>query len=229
MTSVRTPGSFQMDLVVRRTTACIALVAALSCRGDDSRPADGVRDRADSTPAAARTPTCNIETGTVLTGDGLGALRVGAPVEDVARSCRVLRDTTVAGAEGTAEREISVDLGLDTVRAVVSGDRVWRLHIRSSDFRTADSLGVGSPVSALRGSGARQLMGEGGVYVTVPRHCGLSFRLDGVAPGQARSLAQLPDSTRVGELLAFGCDRSGSSPARLDTRRDPHTGMWREA
>lgn len=205
-----TAGSFEMDAVLRRSVVCIALLAALACRADDGRPADGARGRGDSTPAVTRAPTCNVEAGTVLTGDGLGALRVGASVEDVVRTCRVVRDTTVPGAEGTAEREISVALGGDTVRAVVSGERVWRLHVRSPNFRTADSLGVGTAVSALRRPGARLLTGEGGVYATLPRHCGLSFRLDGVAPGRARSLAQIDGSTRVAEVLAFGCDRSGS-------------------
>jgi hypothetical protein len=157
---------------------------------------------------------CNVETGTVLTGDGLGALRVGASVEDVARQCRVARDTMVPGAEGTTEREVSVDLGRDTVRAVITGGRVWRLHIRGPAFRTADSIGVGTPATALRRPGARVLAGEGSVYVTLPSHCGLSFRLEGVAPGQVRSPAQIPEATRIGEVLAFGCEGAGSSPTR---------------
>jgi hypothetical protein len=150
----------------------------------------------------------------VLTGDGIGALRVGTPVDDVARRCRVVRDTTVAGAEGHAEREILVGLGRDTVRAVVTDGRVWRLHVRSPAFRTADSVGVGTQASTLRGAGARVLTGEGSVYVTLPSHCGLSFRLEGVAPGRVRSPAQIPESTRIGEVLAIGCAPSGSSPAR---------------
>ena len=141
----------------------------------------------------------------MLTGDGIGDLRVGTPVDDVTQRCRVLRDTLVPGPEGATEREIRVDLGRDTVRAVVTDGRIWRLHVQSPAFRTADSLGVGTPATALRRPGARVLTGEGGVYVALPSHCGLSFRLEGVPPGRVRTPTQIPESTRIGEVLAVGC------------------------
>jgi hypothetical protein len=142
---------------------------------------------------------------TALTGDGIGDLRIGASVDQVARNCRVLRDTTGLGIEGEPERTILVDLGRDSVTAVVSADKIWRVHVRTPAFRTADSLGVGTEVTALRNRRPQILMGEGRVFLRLPTHCGLSFRLGGVVAGRTFSLVLLPESVVVDEVLAIGC------------------------
>ena len=183
-------------------------------RSDSASDRDSVANH-DSAPATrdgattvAATATCGVDARTPLTGDGIGDLRVGMPVEAVSRGCRVLRDTTALGAEGMQERRILVDLGRDSVVAVVDSNRVWRLHVSSPAFRTSDSLGVGTPASALRRAGARVLTGEGKVFVTLPSHCGLSFRLRGVQAGRVSSVSQLPPGAVVDEVLAIGCARS---------------------
>ena len=158
--------------------------------------------------------TCGVEPGDALTGDGIGDLRVGAPVEEVSRSCRVLSDAIVPGVEGISERLLLVDLGRDTVRAVVTEGRIGRVHVRGRAYRAADSLGVGTPASALRRPGARVLTGEGTVFVALPGHCGLSFRIRGVPPGRASSPEQIPDTALVDEVLAFGCRVGRSDRAR---------------
>lgn len=186
-----------------------AFVAVQACQRRDAAPAgETALARQDATPSATGS-TCGVDSRTPLTGDGIGDLRVGAPVEDVARTCRILRDTTALGTEGQQERTILVDLGRDSVAAVVSAGRVWRVHVERPAFRTADSLGIGTPVGAFRHRGPQILMGEGNVFLRLPSHCGLSFRLRDVVAGQASSLQQLPDSTVVDEVLAIGCAASG--------------------
>ncbi len=162
---------------------------------------------APSGAVASRAPRCGINDGTLLSGDGLGQLRVGAALGDVRAHCTVLRDTTMPGAEGMPERRIGVDLTSDTVEAIVVNDSVWRIHVDGSSFRTTEGLGVGSTVAELRqGRAARVLAGEGSMFVTLADHCGLSFRLSGVPFGPERPAAELPADGRVVEVLAFGCD-----------------------
>jgi hypothetical protein len=196
----------QIHLVV---AAC--LLAA--CRRGDSGSSDTLRtgDTAGSGRSATSpaTTACGVGERTVVTGDGIGDLRVGAPVEGVTRTCRVVHDTVVQGAEGMPERRLVVDLGRDSVTVVVDSNRVWRVHVRSPAFRTADSLGVGTPATALRRPGARVLAGEGAHFVTLPSHCGLSFRLRGVEFGRVRIPAEIPDGATVGEVLVVGCRRGG--------------------
>jgi hypothetical protein len=204
---------FQQSAFIRCAVACASAALVQACqRSDTASVSDTAPSRAETTaatsgatPAATAAATCGVDVTTVLTGDGIGDLRIGAPVDAVARMCRILRDTTAAGAEGLQERTIVVDLGRDSVTAVVTAGRVWRVHVGSPAFRTADSLGVGTPASALRRAGARVLTGEGKLFVALSSHCGLSFRLRGVEFGRVTSVAQLPPSAVVDEVLAIGC------------------------
>lgn len=188
---------------------CAALFSIQACEPRDAAPAGDTARAQQGATTSATGSTCGVDARTALTGDGIGRLRVGAPVEDVARTCRILRDTTMLGTEGQPERTILVDLGRDSVAAVVSAGRVWRVHVQGPAFRTADSLGIGTPVGAFRHRGPEILIGEGNVFLRLPSHCGLSFRLRDVAPGRASSLQQLPDSAVVDEVLAIGCDSGG--------------------
>lgn len=80
----------------------------------------------------AAAPACGVTDSTHVTGGGIGDLRVGAPADSLGRSCRVLRDTTLAsGNEGMPERRVAVLLGADTVEATVVDDMVWRIEIRT--------------------------------------------------------------------------------------------------
>jgi hypothetical protein len=199
-----------------------ALLAAClqACDRGGSRPSDDTSlPRAGGATTAAAAPTCAVDARTALTGEGIGALRVGATVGEVGRACRILRDTTALGVEGMPERTILVDLGRDSVLAVIVADRVWRVHVRSRRFRTADSLGVGTPANALRRPAAQVLAGEGAVFVRLPSHCGLSFRLRGATLGRVSTPTQIPDSAVVDEVLAFGCSASpGAPPVRRRPR-----------
>lgn len=122
-------------------------------------------------------------------------------------------DTTVMGAEGMPARIARVEVNGELVEAEIVDGKVWRLPIQSPRFRTADSLGVDTPLSRLLAlPEPRGMMGEGALYFASPAHCGLSFKLSATRPlppsGQNWNLAalrRLPDSTKVTEVLAVGC------------------------
>jgi hypothetical protein len=191
----------------------LALVCS-ACPGDSAR-----RDSAAvpaETASAVDARTCDAR-GVRLTGDGLGALRVGATLGSVVEACRVVRDTIAEGPEAQPQRELTIVTGTDTVTAIVVDDAIWRVHVSDPDIRTADGLGVGTSIGDFRAlEGATVLIGEG-VFVTVPSICGLSFRLSEEADlgaiasrPEGSRLAALPPATRVTEVLAVGCPILGS-------------------
>jgi hypothetical protein len=153
-----------------------------------------------------------------LTGDSIGPLAVGMSRADLGRAGRVVRDTVELGDEAIPESVAVVVVGGDTVRAIVDSSRVYRIDVLTTHGRTSDSLGAGTTLGRLlREPGVHAFTGEEAVYVQVPRHSGLSFRLadagelgdapDSVGPTQLR---QLPATTPVSTVLVVGCGRSGT-------------------
>jgi|SRR5438094_4884664 len=164
-------------------------------------------------PAPPRAPTRIANCGFgPISDSAVAGLPIGATVASVKEHCKVLADTTFPGEEGLPERTLDVQIGLDTLVAVIDSDRVWRIEVGSPRFRTRDSLHVGSQLSALvRDSSAHALIGEGNYYVVMRSHCGLSFALPYIklpTPGELSSAAlrALPDTLRVQEILVVGCD-----------------------
>lgn len=194
--------------------ACVAvfLAAAACARAGDAPPGDrgGVAVRV--APAPER--TCGVADTTRLSGTGIGLLRIGAPVAEVRSHCRVRSDSVEADAEAMPQRVLVLDVAGAPVRALVADDRVWRVEIDGPAFQTVDSLRVGSTLSDLLARPeAAAAEGDGRIYVMVPRHCGLSFRLAPVpgddehrAEWSARDLARLPGRTAVDLILVIGCD-----------------------
>lgn len=165
----------------------------------------------DSSAIAAESPDdarCGIagDTGAVLSGRGLGAIRVGMPFEALRTKCRVVADSTdPLGNEGMPERRAIVALDDDSATVIVYDDRVHRIELTSARFRTADSTGVGTHAVSLRERGGRLLTGDRGVFVTLPDECGLSFRLENIPVGGG-TWSAIPDSTPVSLVLVTGCD-----------------------
>lgn len=147
-----------------------------------------------------------------MSGRGTGDLRIGMTTASVRAACRVTRDTTRLASEGQTARMISVALGGENVEAEIVNDKVWRIEVTSPRFKTADSLGVGTPLARLLAlSNPRGLTGEGQLFVASPDHCGLSFRLSNNG-SSARSqnwdkaaLSRLPPATVVDKILIIGC------------------------
>ena len=140
----------------------------------------------------------------------VGAIAIGDPVESL-KKCQVVRDTVVPADEGSTARKVFIALGADTVAAEIVDGRVWRIEALSPGILTADSIGVGTPLSRLlRMSNPRGITGEGRMFVVSPDHCGESFQISHFAPdprgGWTRAaLAKLPEGTHVTRVLVIGC------------------------
>jgi len=148
-----------------------------------------------------------------VTGDSLGALRIRMSSDSVAARCPGTRDTVQIFSEGEPQRVLKVPAGADTVDAEITDGRVSRIRVYATRFATDDSIHVGTPVERFRDdTSAQVLMGEGQLFVLVPRHCGLSFGLTRGAfprrgPFDRSALARVSPTTTVSEILILGCRR----------------------
>lgn len=167
----------------------LILLAVSACRRADESPIgeDPAGDTASDSIVAATPPspdstaakTCGVTTtGPIrLEEDGIGELKQGRAVSEVGRLCEVISDSEQRGVEGMMERVLVVRIAGETVRSVVTDERIFRIEINSPRFRTADSLGVDTPLSRIAAMrGAQFAPGEDGVYGFSSDHCGLSFR-----------------------------------------------------
>jgi hypothetical protein len=171
----------------------------------DGSASAGTTTSASTRPTPSPLPSCGVSGGTTLTGSGIGALRIGVSAAQIRSRCMVLsEDTAAPGPEGQKEHRLIVVTGSVNTTATLVNNRVWRLQVASPVFRTADSLGVGTQVSELRGPNARLARGEG-TYVLRRDHCGLSFQLGRGVPATAQTLEAVPDSVRVSRVLVIGC------------------------
>jgi len=151
-----------------------------------------------------------------LTGDGVGAVRVGATVAAVRKACHVGRVKKQRDDEAQLERVLEFKIGKTPITAELDHGRVWRVVVDGEDLKTLDKLGVGSPLSSLLAYGdVTAAEGEGWLYATIPGRCGVSFRLSyEPKTGEDRDnwttalLSRLPADTQVTQVLLFGCKPS---------------------
>lgn len=148
-----------------------------------------------------------------LTGEGVGAVRVGATVAAVRRACHIPRRKLKKGEVPPPEDALAFKVGSGRVQIEAMNGRVWRVMVDDGDFRALDKLGVGSPLPALLASGpARAGQTEGVIYATTAAHCGMSFALS-YRPQRgedrdnwsAEALSRLPPDTTVDRVLIEGC------------------------
>ncbi len=199
------------------------LVAISGCRPGETVPVPG-----DQPPAAQPFTTTDATTPPfvpapplvvpapplgyrVVDGGGIGCFRVGDPVSSIGTATPVISDTVVQGMEGMMERQLRATIGGDTLMVTVSNETIRRLVVTNPRFRTTDSLGVGTELDRLLAvPGATALEGEGRLFVTVPTHCGLSFRLAAIREGRGGTTdelvrAVLQRNTPVDQVLIIGC------------------------
>lgn len=190
--------------------AALLFAAAFACAGDDRRAAINA-DTANDTLEAAT--DCGVPAAGVQIERGIGVLQVGATVELLGERCRLVKDTVVTGVEGMPGRQLYIVILGDTVVAEVEQDTVWRIRLTTERFLTGDSLGVGTPAEDLTSrEGARALVGEGEIYLTIEEACGVSFRLDGVSYSNVASASSpesavmlVPDTSMVDLVLLIPC------------------------
>jgi hypothetical protein len=190
-----------MRAPLRTLPIALAGLLVLGCGGAEEAPADGTPEA----ESAAGTAGCGFGATTVLTGEGVGELRVGRTVAEIREACAVLADSTnPQGPEGMPHRLLLVEAGPDVLVAEIQDDRVFRVSVDTPRFRTADGLGVATTVAELLDlPGVRTASGEGRLFALSPSHCGLSFAL-GVDRG-GTELDDLPVTAEVERVLAVGC------------------------
>jgi hypothetical protein len=123
------------------------LLASGCGRGAENSSTSDSNAAVASTTNAPATKDCGVTPATVLTGEGIGELRISRALSEVVARCRVVRDTVELRAEGLPARILTIDLGRDTIEAEVDAEKVFRLTLETPRFLTLDSLGVDAPLS----------------------------------------------------------------------------------
>ncbi len=198
----------------------VAVIASLAC-GRSTETADTVAAIPSDSVLAGMPDTarpvarnCGVTGASHLEDDGIGELKRGRLVIEVAALCDVISDGQQQGQEGMMERVVVLQIAGETVRSTVRSDRIDRIQINSPRFRTADSLGVDTPLSKIAAMrGAQFAPGEDGVYGYSPEHCGLSFRFSlpwrPPAGGQwtAAAIAREHGTAAVNRVIVIPCRR----------------------
>jgi len=183
----------------------IALTVA-GCRIEKVRSADTTTVGSEPGPGIM---ACGITPGSRVSEDGIGVLRVGTSLDAVRSSCAVLSEHPGVGNAPLIAR---VDLGLDTATAEFIGGILKRITLHHHAYRTADSLGVGTPMTRLMNLRAVTGVTERNhLYAVTPAYCGLRFMIENPAPrppaaqsGRA-ALRRLSGETKTLELDIVGC------------------------
>ena len=156
--------------------------------------------------SSAQAPPCADAT---ITGDRVGLVRIGMPLNSVRARCPILRDTTEIN-EGESARVVYALVAGDTLRIALQRNSVWLIAARRPRFATKDSIRAGMPLSRfLVGRQPEIRVGEGKVYLLDRQHCGNSFGLSAEAYRRVpqltgSTLSRLPRSTVIDEILVIG-------------------------
>jgi hypothetical protein len=201
---------------MRKSLLLLGLMT-MACRKVDNTVPDSIAAvdspivAVDSLPAEK---TCGVKGTPFLEEDGIGELKQGRPVSEVSALCDVISDAEQRGQEGMMERVLVVNVAGESVRSVVQNDRIFRIEVNTPRFRTADSLGVDTPLSRIASMrGAQFAPGEDGVYGFSPDHCGLSFRFSlpwrPPAGGQwtAKQIEEEHSTAAVNRVIIIPCRR----------------------
>jgi hypothetical protein len=147
-----------------------------------------------------------------LTDNGAGALRIGDARDFVSTKCRVLTDSSAQEGEGDVRSNMVVGVNGSRLVVEIADERVYRLAVTDSLFRTTDGLGPGVAVTRLLDMpGAVVLEGVHDLSIVVDAHCGLYFRVTKPATlpenGTRWSdfLRSQPPGTPVERVVVRGC------------------------
>jgi len=191
----------------------VGMAACLS-NGDDTAP-DAVQDdtileTTEETPEPEEDPA-----DFVLTKGRAGDIRIGMPIEELQAQIReghLLKDTTLnlEGQDYTAYvfKESDTSAGLLVEQRCEPDCRVWRVGVRTADYKTPAGVGIGSKYGDLQQHYTLNYisLGEAGL-VAVAEDAGFSFILDtdslGKLPLHKLKPADVPANTLVKGILVY--------------------------
>jgi hypothetical protein len=151
----------------------------------------------------------------IMTGERVGALRIGMPADSIPRLCQIRSDSTEQS-EGLPVRAIRIPVPEGTLRVWLNRDVIYNVLVETPHFRTPDSIRVGSPIERLlRYADLQGGTGEGGYFLwtnTQPL-CGLSFEIEFPRghldwlqrPFSVQFLTPFATSARVRRILLRQC------------------------
>ncbi len=192
----RAPRALALSLGAALTLAC----------GDRAAPP---ADTAVAAEPVANTDACTLGPAEVDSG-GVGGVRLGMTAAEVERTCPSA-DTAVTFGEGILEPALVVTVGSARAVAVVGDDnRVTRIVVPVRG-PTANGVGVGSRIGALRRLHGRVcgMVGEGRVVVMAERLPGVSFATsldyaEWATDDEALAAGRLPDTARLTSMWVHG-------------------------
>jgi hypothetical protein len=140
---------------------------------------------------------CGIRSGARLENAGVGAIRIGATLDQLESQCELVRDTVVYPDDTHAEHVVGFKVDKDVIEAIAdTGGRVTEIRVASYRWKTVEGLGVDTELAKfLEIPGLVGIPGseqELAVFLQVPQYCGLDFRLPWYG-----SSASPPDSVTV--------------------------------
>ena len=195
-----------MSLACKRAEPVVLPSDSANTAAVDTSSSEATNQQAPATRA------CGISGQPILTDEGVGELKVGRSVTDINQLCEVVTDGQQQGPEGMMERVLAVRVAGEIVPTTIVNDKVWRVSVTTPVIRTADSLGIDTPLQKIAAmSGAQFFPGEDGVYAFVADHCALSFRfslpLRPPKGGQwtASAIAKEHGDAVVDRVLLTGC------------------------
>lgn len=222
--------------IARRVLPTFTLVLAatsLGCKPRHKSPAtppaaaavDSTPEEVAAAPAPVATPVAAAPADDIrptcdqyqFTDNSVGPVRVGDPRESVRTRCIVLSDSTAQEGDGRMRGKILVGVNGSPLEVEIADDRVYRLAIADTLFRTMDGLGPGTAVTRLLDlPGALVLEGAHDLSIVVDAHCGLYFRISKPAtiPENSRwtdIVRAMPAGTAVERVVVHGCRSSAES------------------
>jgi hypothetical protein len=118
---------------------------------------------------------CGLAKNPTITGEGIGAMRIGAFAREIKKLCRVVSDSVEPDDEANPQRTIRVKSGSDLFAIRVDHGRVGYITVFGGPWTTGRGIGVGSLLSKL--FALPQLEGgegEGALYAFSSVFCGLA-------------------------------------------------------
>jgi hypothetical protein len=187
----------------------------------DSTP---VEEAAEPIPVATPVAAAPIETirpacdQYQLTDNGVAAMQIGDLRESMRARCVVVSDSTAQEAEGGVKGKVMVGVNGSPVEVEIADDRVYRLSVTDTLFRTMDGLGPGMPVTRLLDlPGAIVLEGAHDLSIVVNAHCGLYFRISKPTTPPENGVRwtdvvrAMPAETPIERVVVHGCRSSSAS------------------